>query len=97
MKHSFQMPDDIHQTLTAIAAVHGQTPEGLFEARMSEMTTHSALESVTTSSDGCNIYDPADDLLAAFPRTFEAPVPNPVRRHDDYLGVVAAETHESPY
>lgn len=95
MSHSFQVTDDIYQTLVAIAAAHSQTPEDLFEAWVSEMATQSALDPAIASRNGYNIYDPADDPLAPFRGAFEAMVPDLVWRHDDYLGPAAAETHET--
>lgn len=40
-------------------------------------------------------YDPANDPLAPFLGAFEATEPDVVRRHDDYLGKAAADSHAS--
>lgn len=93
MSHSFQVSDDTYHTLTTFAAAHGQTPEDLFEAWVSEMTAQSTREPIMAARNGYTTYDPADDPLAPFLGAFEATAPDLVRRHDDYLG----DTHENRY
>lgn len=81
MSHTIALSDETYQTLRAAAQARGASILELVQAWATTLAAPSGPDTVER------------DPLAPFLGTFEATVPDLMRRHDDYLGDEAIERH----
>ena len=81
MSHAIDLSDETYQTLHAAAHAQGMSIASLVQAWASTLTT--------PDSPDAGERDP----LAPFLGTFEATVPDLMRRHDEYLADEAIDRH----
>lgn len=94
MSRSFEVSDELYESLTAIAAVRGQTPEDMFDSWVTQLRAQTS-SSPSGVSNTPPVYDSADDPLAPFLGAFEATTPDAVRQHDLCIAEAVAGTHDA--
>lgn len=81
MSHTVDLPDETYQALHAAARARGVSIADLVQAWVATLAAPEALDVVER------------DPFAPFLGTFEATVPDLMRRHDDYLADEAIDRH----
>lgn len=84
MSHNFQMPDEIYKELASYAARHGQSPDALLMALVTEGIEHLKH---TDAMPAIRKTDLAHDPLALFIGAFDLSGDDPhwIERHDEYF------------
>lgn len=85
MPHTVDLPDETYRALQAAAAARGVSIADLMQSWVATLATSPPSEARSAPR--------AHDPLAPYLGTFDATVPDLLRRHDDYLAGEASDCH----
>jgi hypothetical protein len=90
MNHAVLIPNELYRAIEEYAARRGESAEAAILVWAESLRG----ERAPGEKNDADVYNPADDPLAAFLGRGELPSPDAIRRHDDAIAQEALDAHD---